>query len=80
MYNVYNAEHLFRLALLYRKKGLNICHICEKLRNFDHGFKKKIGPDAQVLLMFMLEHTFVYIKNIPLYKDECSMGPKKFQS
>jgi hypothetical protein len=33
--------------------------ICEKLRNFDHGFKKK-GPNAQVLLMFMLEHTFDY--------------------
>ena len=35
-------------------------YICEKLRNFDNGFKKK-GPDAQVLLMFMLEHAFDYI-------------------
>jgi hypothetical protein len=58
---VYNAEHLFRLALLYRKIGRNVCHIyvknCETL-TMD---LKKIGQDAQVLLMFMLEHIFVYI-------------------
>jgi hypothetical protein len=35
-------------------------YICEKLRNVDHGFKKQ-RPDAQILLLFMLEYTFDYI-------------------
>jgi hypothetical protein len=38
-------------------------YICGKLRNSEHGFKKK-GPDAQVLLMFMLEHTFDHVNTV----------------
>jgi hypothetical protein len=44
--------------------------ICEKLRNFDRGFKKK-GPDAQVLLLFMLEHTFEYTTKCTTICDGC---------
>jgi hypothetical protein len=48
-------------------------YICEKMRNFDHGFKKK-GPDAQVLLMFMLEHTFDYINKYTTIKGCVQYG------